>query len=267
MKKQTLTVLTIVRNEAFRIKKMLYSIKDFADEFILVDDYSTDNTVDVVKSIIPHAKILKRKMQNQDHGYQRNYGYAHAKCDWILWLDADEVLTNKLKKEIKSAIKSKIFNGYYIPRINFLFNGLVKDKEEHLRLFKRNKGKNSHGAHSITIVEGKIGHLKTPLMHYMWVDVKHWMEKWHYYAESDAIRYIKEGRRYTKFHIFLMATLMPIRMFLYWYSKYWKYGLIGFLYSLQSASIWFLKAIYFYEYKYIKKDFYKENFNIYKKIK
>lgn len=252
MKENTISIISIVKNEEKRIEKMLNSIKDFADEVIIVDDHSTDNTLEIVKKIIPQAKIYQRKMENQDHGFQRNFGYEKCTSEWILWLDADEILTNKLKSEIKEKTKTKKYNGFYVPRINHDF---VKTKEKHLRLFRKDTGKNTHGIHSVTIVKGEIGELTNPLQHYSWTDIGTWLNKILSYSQGDAERwFLQEKRDFNKFQIFLIGFLMPPIMFLKWYFKdgYFKSGLKGLLYSLGSSTTWIFKAMRYYELKYKK---------------
>ena len=110
-----ITAIIPTLNEEERIQNSLKSAA-FADEIIVIDSYSTDRTVELVKK--SDAILLQRKFD--DFSSQKNYAIDHASYDWIIWIDADEVLTTELQEEIKRAIvNTKDFVGFYIYRVFF----------------------------------------------------------------------------------------------------------------------------------------------------
>ena len=93
MNRVPLTVVVITKNEQDNIGKCLESVYGWADEIIIVDDESTDRTIEVAKKFAD--KIFYKKMDNE--GRHRNWSYAQAKNEWVLSLDADEYATEELK--------------------------------------------------------------------------------------------------------------------------------------------------------------------------
>ncbi len=127
-----LSVAMIVYNEEERLAKTLESIKDIASEIIIIDSNSTDNTCDIAKSY--GAKIYNEEWQ----GFiaQKNSLTKKCTCKYILYLDADEVITADLKKSIIEAISSDKIDGYYIKRKTFYLGKLLNyswQKDERLR--------------------------------------------------------------------------------------------------------------------------------------
>jgi (heptosyl)LPS beta-1,4-glucosyltransferase len=102
MNKIKLSVVVITKNEEARIRACLESVK-WADEIIVVDDESTDKTVEVVKGF--GAKVFVRMMDVE--GTHRNWAYAQAKNEWVLSLDSDEQVTEELREEIGRVLANK----------------------------------------------------------------------------------------------------------------------------------------------------------------
>ena len=105
MKKITAIIPTF--NEEGNIKEALESIS-FADEILIIDSYSTDNTIAIIKDKYPKAKLLQRTFD--DFSSQKNYAVSKASHDWIILLDADERLTPNLISEIKKELLKNGFN-------------------------------------------------------------------------------------------------------------------------------------------------------------
>ncbi|MFC1508566.1 glycosyltransferase family 2 protein, partial [Candidatus Omnitrophota bacterium] len=95
-----LSVVTIARNEEDNIEECLKSTLGWADEHIVVDGFSVDKTVKIASKYTD--KIFQRQMDME--GVHRNWAYQKAKNEWVLSLDADEVVTEELKKEISKTI-------------------------------------------------------------------------------------------------------------------------------------------------------------------
>ena len=117
-----LSVVVLTKNEEKRIAKTLDSVQ-WADEIIVVDDESTDRTRDIVGTYT--ERIFVRKMDVE--GTHRNWAYAQAKNIWVLSIDADEVVTDELRKEITALLSgSPQENGFTVPRRNYIGNYWVK---------------------------------------------------------------------------------------------------------------------------------------------
>src|SRR3989344_5004429 len=112
-----ISVVLAVFNEEENLKSCLDSVKDLAWEIVVVDGGSTDKTLEIAKSF--GAKIIQTNNPPVFH-INKNKAINAAQGDWILQLDADEIVARELAEEIKRiiALKSDV-NGYWIPRRNF----------------------------------------------------------------------------------------------------------------------------------------------------
>lgn len=163
-----LSVVTIAKNEENMIRGCFESIKNLADEIIVIDDFSTDKTLQIAKKYT--KKIFKNKLEG--FATQKNLGINKAKGEWILVLDADERVSGKLAKEIKRAINQKKSSvAYVFPRVNYFlakkmnYGGWQNDRVT--RLFKKNKAKYaSQEIHEYLNIKGKVGNLKNPIYHF-----------------------------------------------------------------------------------------------------
>lgn len=167
-----ISVVILAKNEETRIEDCIESVRFWAGEIIVVDDESTDNTVRIAESL--GAKVLTKKMEIE--GRHRNWAYAKANNQWVLSLDADERLTEGLKKEIESTVASNPGeNAFTIPRKNFIgdywmrWGGMYPSAQ--LKLFRKDKFKWEEAeVHPRAYLEGECGHLKGDLIHYTYKD-------------------------------------------------------------------------------------------------
>ena len=110
-----LCIIILTFNEEINIKKCLESIKDFADEIIIIDSYSTDNTESICENY--KVKFVQNKFVNQAKQFNWALSNVEIKSEWIMRLDADEEVTKDLAREIKKNINKKSENnGFYINR-------------------------------------------------------------------------------------------------------------------------------------------------------
>lgn len=112
-----LSVVIITKNEEKNIKECLESVKDIANEIIIIDSYSNDNTVNIASKYT--QKIFFKKFNN-DFAEQRNHALNKCKSSWVLSIDGDEILSQPLKKIIPKLINNSKFKGYLIPRRNYI---------------------------------------------------------------------------------------------------------------------------------------------------
>jgi glycosyltransferase involved in cell wall biosynthesis len=169
--KPTLSVVYITLNEGWRIRESLKSVmddKDFATEVILLDTGSTDDTCSIAESM--GAKIYKEEFKG--FGKTKQSAIIKATSDWVISVDADEILTEKLRSEIKNTISKKSAkDGYEIKRVSWFLGKKIRyggwGKDKVLRLFKNGKGRVTESTvHEKIIVEGSVGLLKNPMDHH-----------------------------------------------------------------------------------------------------
>ncbi|CAI8352797.1 MAG: SPBc2 prophage-derived glycosyltransferase SunS [Flavobacterium sp. SCGC AAA160-P02] len=198
-----ITAIIPTFNEQERIKNSLKSAQ-FADEVIVIDSFSTDDTISIVKN--SNAILLQRKFDN--FSKQKNYAIQQASHDWIVWIDADEVLTKDLQQEIKGAIENPNKNvGYYIYRIFFFkgkkmrFTGTQNDKL--IRLFNRKYCRYEGIVHEKIIANGKLGVLKNKILHYSYISFDRYIVKLNQHSALKAQELYDKGLSITPFHLII----------------------------------------------------------------
>lgn len=227
-----LSVALAVYNEEANMKRCLASVADIADEIIIVDGGSSDKSVEIAKQFTryititdnpPIFHINKQKALDMCHG------------EWILQLDADEVLDAKLKEEIKETIAAKnAKDGYYIPRRNYFLGDWLRKGGQYpdyvIRLFRSGKGRfPQKSVHEQIEISGTVGHLRNPLDHYSYTSIPHYWKK--------AYIYIQLSAREKGISAFGYLFMKPIGTFLSIYIRHKGFvdGWRGFLFALFSA--------------------------------
>jgi len=222
-----LSVVVLTKNEESGIAACLESVK-WADEIIVVDDESTDKTLEIVKQY--KAEVFQRKMDIE--GKHRNWAYAQAANTWVLSLDADETVTPELKVEIEQAIQSPDFAAYAIPLRNFIGNYWVKFggwyPASKVRLFQKDKFRYEEAeVHPRAFIDGASGHLKSDIIHRGYPDLEYFLNSVNRQSTLEAVKWIKTGRKMT----LLWAAWRAVDRFFrrYFRKKAYKDGMYGFI--------------------------------------
>jgi len=232
-----LTVVIITHNEEDAIQRCLDSVKPVADEIVVVDSLSDDYTAEICRT--NGCKVFSREFDG--YGAQKQFGVDQASNNWILSVDADEVLTKELQEEINRVKTDLIGNtGFKIPFSLSYMGKILKHggvgHESHLRLFNRNKGRFTQvPVHEGVEVDGTIGLLKGKIIHYSYHDLSHQLEKINKYSSQAAQNFRNKGKSFPKWWV---ALKFPASFFtIYFIKKGFLDGYAGFLWS-------FLNAIY-----------------------
>lgn len=243
-----LSVVISTHNRAKSLARTLASVKKLADEIIVVDNESSDDTSQVAKKF--GAKVFSRP-NNLMLNVNKNFGFSKASGDWILCLDDDEVVTLPLSEEIRAAISQDDADGYWIPRKNMIFGKWIQHgiwwPDLQLRLFKNGAGKypQKH-VHEYIDVAGKLGTLKKPYTHYNYDSVGQYLEKMErVYTENEVQKYVSLGYTVT----WQDAIRFPASDFikLYFAQGGYKDGLHGLVLALLQAFYSFLIFIKLWE--------------------
>ena len=189
-----LSVCIITKNEEDRIGRCLKAVADLADEIIVVDSGSTDSTVKIAESL--GAKVSHNPWSG--YGPQKRRTEELAKNDWILNLDADEVVTPELKEEIRALLKTTPRFVAYRMRIRTVYPGKSKprlwaDVYNQVRLYdhSRVRFKNSPIHDSVDTKTEKVGQLKGSVIHFAARSFAHIRKKLDSYASLQAQTYQK----------------------------------------------------------------------------
>ncbi len=242
MKKLSVVLATF--NEEENIGKCLSSIKDLADEVVIVDGSSTDKTVEIAKSM--GAKVTVTTNPQIFH-INKQKAIDKATSEWIFQLDADEIPSEGLKNEIKKLISQKQNkNGFWIPRENFFLGRFLMKGGQYpdytIRLYRNGKGKlPQKDVHEQAEVEGDVGYLTHALLHYPYKNFPAYLHKWNRYNNIISVQIGDEMAKKNlvlKLYYGLSYLLIkPIYWFLLTYIRHrgfmdsWQ----GFVFSLFSA--------------------------------
>ncbi len=183
---KTISAIVVAKNEEKMIRECLASLS-FCDEIIVIDNGSEDATLEISKKM--DAKIFEYKSADKDFSDLRNFGASKTTTDWILYVDADERVSLRLKEEIKSKIlKDSSFDAYKVKRKNFYLGNYEWPYIEKLeRLFKKDRLKSWQGKlHESPIVEGKVGELEGFLLHYTHRDLASMVNKTIEWSKTEA---------------------------------------------------------------------------------
>lgn len=210
----SLSVLVITKNEEHNIVECLESVR-WADEIVVVDGGSTDKTVLLAGKVTP--KVFERKWDG--YGAAKNFGLEQCTSEWVLWLDADERVTQELASEIRQTIQSNPFNnGFEVPRrANFLgswinhcgwYPGFVA------RLFRRGKGRfTEQKVHERLEIEGRTGRLTSDLLHYTDPTLAHYFEKFNRYTSLAAEELYERGERFSIIQLLVRPPWVFLKMY------------------------------------------------------
>ena len=244
-----ITAVVLTKNEEQNIQRCLKSI-DFCDEIIIVDDYSTDKTLEIIGK---KYKVLQRKL-NSDFASQRNFGSSKATNNWVLFIDADEEIGSELKKEIillsqNSNIKE---NAFYIKRRDFFWGKELKHGELSLirhigliRLIRKDSGKWMGTVHEVFHTAVSVGRLNGFLNHYPHPSLKDFINDINHYSSIRAEELYNRG---TKTDI-LEIISFPFGKFIYNYflSLGFLDGPAGFTYAFMMSFHSFLVRAKLYQ--------------------
>ena len=177
MKKVSVIILT--KNSENLLADCIESVKELANEIIIIDDKSTDRTVELAKHL--GARVETSKTTSNNFAEKRNIGLKKAKNKWILYIDDDERLTPELSQSIQAItnLKKPEYQAYKILRKNYYFGENAWPYIEILeRLFEKSSIKGWSGpVHETPKIDGKIGELKGHLLHYTHRDLTSMVNK------------------------------------------------------------------------------------------
>lgn len=231
--KVPLSIIILTFNEEMHLSGAIDNVLGWAGEIFIIDSCSTDRTVDIA---LEHGvKIVQRPFTN--FGDQWNWALEELpiKNPWTLKLDADERLTDKLKKEIATAIYDPhADDGYIFTRRLWFMGKPLRVKADVLRLWKTGKCRFSDViVNEHPIIEGKVGRLKGVLEHLDSPNLHHWCEKQNRYSTMEAIMMVRGDKLAAEPKLF--GTALERRMYLkkiffkipFRYQIQWLYEVFG----------------------------------------
>lgn len=237
---QNISVVLAVFNEEDHLEDCLLSVCDLAWEVVIVDGGSKDKTLDIAKKF--NARIIRTNNPPVFH-INKNKAIDEAKGDWILQLDADEVVTSELAEEIKQKTSSKTdINGYWIPRKNFFLGKFLKKGGQYpdytLRLYRSGKGRlPGKDVHEQAEVEGKVGYLENNLLHLRDKDFSIYLERFNRYTDLLSVQIKNAGLKKNPSSFVDYIFIKPLLWFVKTYFRHRGYidGFPGFIFAFFSS--------------------------------
>lgn len=249
-----ISAVILTKNEEKNIVDCLESIM-WCNEIIVIDDNSQDRTVEIIKNLKNEKiNILTRPLEN-DFSTQRNFGHKRAREEWVLFIDADERVTEGLRYEIEYLLSSENLleqkmRGFYVRRIDVMWGKELRYGEmgnvKLLRLAKRNAGKWEGKVHERWKIEGLIGKLKNPFLHYPHQTISELLKEINFYTDIRA----RELHRQVIRAYWTSIILYPLGKFLlnYFLKKGFLDGIPGLIIAIMMSfhsflvrgKLWFL---------------------------
>jgi len=186
-----LTVIILTHNSSELIQACLKSVK-IADEIVIVDDNSTDETLKLAEPFQP--KIIQHQLTS--FSKQRNLALKQVKADWVLFLDSDEQLTKELADEITAKITEPAASAYRMKRLNYFFGKAIRHggywPDWQTRLFKvKDFQKFTGSVHETPHFSGSLGSLENHLIHFSHRNLTEGLEKSLIWTKKEAEEFIK----------------------------------------------------------------------------
>ena len=240
-----LSVVIICFNEEAILGKCLSAVQ-WADEIVVLDSFSTDRSLQIARH------YTNRVFQNVWQGYakQKTLALSYASHPWVLSLDADEVVSPELAREIQSLLaREPAVAGYRVPRMAFYLGRFLRHcwyPDLKMRLFRKELGRwSEHDVHESLLLDGPAGKLEHPLLHYSFASIQDHLGTIQQYTTLAAQSLARSGRAFS------LARLLgsPLFMFLQQYigKRGFLDGIPGLVASVLSAFHEFVKYAKLYE--------------------
>jgi len=185
------SAVVITKNAEAKIRNCLESIR-WADEVVVIDGFSTDSTVGICKEY--GVKVVQRKFEGFDK--ERNVGVEHASGDWILQLDADEVVSESMRQAVEKVLEgSGRYNAYKFRRQNFFLGRAMKHGGWYhysAHFFRKGKAHYEGSIHETLIVDGEMGILEAAVEHYPFDSISEFIERQNRYTNLQSQRILDD---------------------------------------------------------------------------
>jgi len=198
-------------NEAGKLEKCLQNVSGFADEIVVLDLGSSDNSKNLSEKY--KAKFFSHRLVPYVEKV-RNYAVSKAQGDWILVLDPDEVLAEVLKDKLKQIALDDSYDAVNIPRKNIFFGHWIAHTnwwpDKHIRFFKKGHCFWSENIHQYPKVVGRVLDLEAredlAIEHFGYDSISQFLERQNRYSEVEAKNLFSLGIKFSWFNFFWMPT-------------------------------------------------------------
>jgi glycosyltransferase involved in cell wall biosynthesis len=241
-----LSIITLTLNNTRTLDAVLKSVADWADELLVLDCGSTDDTEAIARKY--QANFIYRRFDS--FGKQKAYAVSKARHDWVFIVDSDEVVSDELREEILDAFQNPGYEGFMIPNtLIFMGKPLRYGREyklPHLRLFNRKHGNyNDREIHEDVVLHGKRGLLKNHVLHDSYADMSDYLAKLNHYTTKGAVELHKADK---KVSVLKIVVKFPVKFMIeYLVRLNFLNGYRGFIWSLGQAFSTTIKYVKLHE--------------------
>lgn len=242
-KKYTISAVILSKNSEKKIEKCLASLKGWADEIIVVDGGSSDNTIKIAERY--NARIYYHQFSGS-FAKERNYGTQMASSDWVLQLDSDEVVTDAFKSKCAEILPETKCAAFKFRRKNvflgheFTYGGWYHWSQH---LFRRGLARYEGRVHEKMIVDGDVGYLDADILHTPFDSISEFIQRQNRYTDLQAADIIDQEKGLTLKKIKYNLKVKPAKLFrkIYFNKRGYKEGVYGLIFALLSSYVHFLK--------------------------
>lgn len=219
-KKNKLSILVLSFNNVDHIDALLENI-DFADEIIVVDSFSTDGTIEAIRT---HKDVILKQHRFKNFSEQRNFAILQSTNDWVLFIDTDERLTDELRKEIiksvdhpEEVVTFGFYRRFFMNNSSLNYSGFQSEKI--YRLFHKKYAiyDDKKFVHETLLINGKSTMFKNKLLHYSYTGEEAYKEKLTHYAKLRAKELFIKKLKPNNYHFFIKP---PFRFFKHFVIKF-----------------------------------------------
>lgn len=236
-----ISAVIITFNEEKRLEPALKSLAGLVSEIVVVDSFSTDNTVKLAKKYT--NKVFQRKWT--DYSDQKNYANTRASFPWILSLDADERISPELREELIEIKKEEPeCDGFLIPRQVYYLGKWIRHSgwypDRKLRLFRKESARwEGEYVHESLVIDGKIQKLSGSIHHFTYRNISEHLDRINKFSELGAKKLYARGKRCGWHHLVFMPFFRFVK------SYFWRAGFLdgypGFIVSVLNGYSIFLR--------------------------
>lgn len=248
-----ISAVVICENEAHIIGKCLESLR-FCDEIVVVDGGSRDQTIAIAETA--GARIIRHPSSAHGIHYNKNLGATEAAGEWILSIDADEVVPKELADEIRAVITTPEFPCYQVARRTYFLGDWIRHSGWWpgyvIRLWKKGHTEWPMEVHRVPDPHGPFGTLRNPLDHFSYIDLADWGRKVIHFSGCEAVETQNRGEKLEGLRLIYALSLRPVMIFVrkLFFMNGWRDGMRGLIIAgsaafaswLRAARIWELES-------------------------
>lgn len=243
MKKYKISAVVLSRNSAGKIEKCLASLAGWADEIIVVDGESTDDTAKIAVKF--GARLHSHKFLGA-FSAERNFGSDKAAGEWVLQLDSDEIVSDEFKRKCDEVLPATHCAAFKFRRKNvflgheFRYGGWYHWSQH---LFRKGMARYEGRVHEKMLVDGEVGYIDADILHIPFDSISEFIERQNRYTDLQAADIIDQEGDLGPGNVRYNLRVKPVRLFrkIYFNKKGYREGLYGLIFAALSSWVHFLK--------------------------